>query len=56
MDRKIITEFVYPPIPVRIADWVAYFDGDEPDDDGHMLYGIGETEQEAIQDLLENDQ
>lgn len=53
MERKIITTFVYPPIPVRDCDWQAHFDGDEPDDDGRMLVGIGATEQDAINDLLD---
>ena len=50
--RKIITVFVYPPIPIRTCDWQAYFDGDEPNDNGQMLTGEGRTEQEAIADLL----
>lgn len=53
MNPKIITTFVYPPIPIRSLDWSAHFDGDEPDDDGHMLVGRGATEGEAIQDLKE---
>ena len=52
-ERKIITTFVYPPIPVRNFDWLAFFDGDEPDDNGQMRTGSGATEQEAINDLLE---
>ena len=52
-ERKIITTFVYPPIPVRTSDWCAYFDGDEPSDDGHMKQGWGRTEAEAIADLKE---
>jgi len=51
MPRKIITTFVYPPIPVRNCDWQAHYDGDEPDDDGRMFAGRGATEQEAIDDL-----
>lgn len=50
--RKIITTYVYPPIPIRSEDWQAYFDGDEPNDAGWMLHGSGATEQEAIDDLL----
>ena len=34
--RKIITTFIYPPIPIRSCDWQAHFDGDEPDDNGQM--------------------
>lgn len=54
MSRKIITTFVYPPIPVRNYDWQAHYDGDEPDDDGHMLVGRGATEQEAVEDLKDS--
>lgn len=50
-DCKIITHYLYPPIPMRQFDWVAYRDGDEPDDEGFMLCGFGTTEQEAIQEL-----
>lgn len=46
---KIITEFVYPPIPIRNFDWVAYRDGDE--DGGPQ--GHGATEEEAIAELME---
>lgn len=49
MARKIITEFVYPPIPIRTCDWCAYLDGYEP---GNKI-GWGTTEEEAKADLLE---
>lgn len=45
---KIITSFIYPPIPVRTNDWVAYRDGTE--ESGR--YGYGLTEADAIADLL----
>lgn len=45
--RKIITEHVYPPIPVRDMDWRATFDGYEPGDP----IGTGPNEQAAINDL-----
>jgi hypothetical protein len=48
-EMKIITEFVYPPIPVRCFDWSAVTDSYEP---GHPI-GNGTTEQEAIEDLKE---
>ena len=51
--RKIVTTYVYPPIPIREFDWQAHFDGDEPNDNGSMLAGHGRTEQEAISDLIE---
>jgi hypothetical protein len=43
---KIITQHVFPPMPVRTLDWLAYQYGYE---DG--LKGWGETEEEAIADL-----
>lgn len=49
MARQVKTEFVYPPIPLRQFDWVAYFDGDEESG----LRGWGRTEKEAIQDLYQ---
>jgi hypothetical protein len=51
---KIRTDNVYPPIPVRMFDWQAVYDDDEPDDDGHMAAGHGATEAEAIRDLMDN--
>lgn len=51
--RKIITNFWDKPIPSRNTDWCAWRDGDEPDDEGRMMCGYGATEQEAIDDLLE---
>lgn len=51
---KIVTAFVYPPIPVRTFDWQATYDGDEPNDDGQMAVGSGATEAEAVTDLIEN--
>ena len=44
---KIITQYIKPPIPIRIYDWVAYLDGNEEDGP----YGYGKTECEAIEDL-----
>lgn len=49
MDKKIITEHVFPPIPRRDNDWCAYLDGYEP---GNRV-GWGRTEAEAIKDLEE---
>lgn len=50
----IKTEFVYPPIPLRQFDWMAY------EDDTYCgcgecrcLTGHGATKQEAIADLME---
>jgi hypothetical protein len=45
---KIITNFDYPPIPVRCCDWSAVTDNYE----GGDPIGRGETEQEAIAELI----
>lgn len=53
--RPIITDRIYPPIPVRDYDWAAWLDGDE--EDGPV--GYGPTEAEAIASLkawLEDDE
>ena len=58
---KIKTTFVHPPIPLRNQDWQAVVDGTEDADfdyeAGHYvptcMVGAGETEDEAIADLLE---
>lgn len=47
--RKIVTENVFPPIPIRSFDWCAYFEGDEE----AGLRGWGVTERAAITDLIE---
>lgn len=47
----IVTTFVHPPIPDRSFDWQAVRDGAEPGD----LVGHGATEQQAIDDLLEQE-
>lgn len=49
--HKIVTTFVYPPIPIRINDWSAHYEGEE---DERMDMGWGATEQEAIDDLKTN--
>lgn len=46
-ERKIVTSFVNPPIPIRTHDWCAFYDGEE--EAGN--YGWGRTEAEAIQDF-----
>ena len=50
MMRRIITEYIYPSIPVRDHDWLAYYDGEE---EGYT--GYGRTEAEAIASLKERD-
>ena len=51
---RIRTSHDFPPIPVRTFDWSA-IDDDTYDgaDDSHCPIGRGATEQEAIEDLLE---
>lgn len=46
---KIVTSNIFPPIPYRGCDWVAYVEGEE--ENSHM-YGYGPTEAEAIDDLM----
>ena len=52
--HKIVCHHVYPPIPDRHFDYQAYYDNDEPDDDGNMAAGFGPTEAKAVLDLIEN--
>jgi len=47
---KIATSYANPPIPTRSFDWVAYVDSWGADE---SPYGYGETEREAIAELLE---
>jgi hypothetical protein len=51
MKPKIRTEYDPKPIPDRCFDWSAVRDGYEPRDP----CGYGRTEQEAIDDLLEQE-
>jgi len=57
MRGKIITRFVYPPIPDRRFDWCAWHEGDE-DDGANMLAvaGWGSTEAAALEDLKRLDE
>lgn len=48
MSKRIITEHVYPPIPIRDFDWCATFAGYEPGEP----QGYGATMQAAIEDLM----
>ena len=50
-ERKIITEYVHPPIPYRNNDWRATREGDDED----YIVGWGATEAEAIADLLDEE-
>lgn len=52
---KIHTSFDYPPIPVRNCDWSAVLDDyDGAPDAGRQPHGHGETEAEAINELLDD--
>jgi hypothetical protein len=44
---SIVTEYVAPPVPTTMYDWVAYVDGEEEP------CGRGPTEAEALRDLCE---
>ena len=48
--RKVMVDYVFPPIPLRQFDYIAYFDGEE--EDGPK--GWGQTELDAINDLKRN--
>jgi len=48
---EIKTEYWAKPIPIRNRDWIAYRDGNE--ESGPV--GVGATEQEAIEDLMEQE-
>lgn len=50
--RQIITIQDCPPIPIRYYDWAAI----REDYDKGDLIGYGRTEQEAIDDLLEQEE
>jgi len=45
----IETQFIYPPIPDRSYDWLAQFSFHNAEDE---LHGVGETESDAVLDLL----
>lgn len=49
--NKIITEFIYPPIPDRNYDWEAVRENYDAGD----LIGYGRTEQDAINNLIEQE-
>jgi hypothetical protein len=46
---KILTNYLFPPIPYHHMDWIAYIDGQE-----EGTRGFGRTEEEAIKYLKEN--
>lgn len=51
-DRKIVATFWAKPIPIRQFDWEAARDGHEPPEP----VGYGKTREEAIADLLEQEE
>jgi hypothetical protein len=50
--KGIITEFIYPPIPLRNYDWQA----NREDYDEDSLIGYGITEEDAINDLIKQEE
>jgi hypothetical protein len=46
----IVTEWVDPPIPTTMYDWMAYVEGEQDD---NSPTGRGPTETEALRDLCE---
>jgi hypothetical protein len=50
MMRKIVTSSTHSPLPTRINDWCAHYDGEE--EAGN--YGYGATPEAAIADFIEN--
>ena len=46
--KKILTSYDCKPIPIRWLDWIAWYDGSDPEQ-----YGSGCTKAEAIQDLID---
>jgi hypothetical protein len=47
---RVVTSNIFPPIPDRRFDWIAYYEGEEE----AGSYGYGSTEAEAIADFNEN--
>ena len=45
----IVTSYIHPPIPLRQYDWAAY---EDEETECHQTVGYGETELDAIIDLL----
>ena len=50
--NKIIVRYVFPAIPERGFDWCAFRDGTEE----AGPYGHGETEEDAVRDLIEQEE
>lgn len=45
--KRIIINYVYPPIPSSYLNWCACYDGEQE----FGVYGWGRTEEEAIENL-----
>jgi hypothetical protein len=48
--RKIVTHSTHSPLPTRINDWCAFYEGEEE----AGSYGYGATPEAAIDDFIEN--
>lgn len=48
---KVVTHFIYPPIPFRGCDWQATIDSYDGDENAPR--GFGPTQAEAVADLLD---
>lgn len=46
--ERIVTTHIFPPIPDRNFDWMAYLENDA---EKPWMHGYGPTEQDAIEDL-----
>jgi hypothetical protein len=49
---RVITEYIRPPVPTTMYDWMAYIDG-EPDGESNGPTGYGPTEADALRNLIE---
>ena len=50
---KVVTSFIYPPIPVRNMDWQVVLDNYDGTPDSHSPMGHGTTERIAVLTLRE---
>lgn len=48
--KKIMVDYVHPPIPIRDFDYIAWFDGEEEEG----IRGEGKTAHDAIISLINN--
>lgn len=54
--RKVVTVHNFTFVPPSQDDFTAFYDGDEPNDNGVMSMGVGygASREAAIADLIEN--